>query len=314
MAYETGNALNTTDLLDKIRIFALAQGWTSNRFSAITGGYWLNLSKGAQFVNLTSHDVNGTISGQGATSYDSGSAHTAQPGRISTNQWAVTNDLVGPYTGYHFFGGADYIHVVVQVSPGRYAHFGFGTLLKYGAYTGGEYVYGTWWSFRSVGTFGSPNSTYHSPPFDATYSTATSSSHDGGTYFTMVRFAEAASAQGSWLRTAQSVISGYATGFSRATNTSTPTDSIMARQPAVFNGMSQVVPIHISAVRNDTLVSWLGSPKDMRQFRMYYHEHGDVLAMGQDEWIVFPLKFKYPTNASVALPSSGVYGLAYRKF
>ena len=38
MAYETGTASSVVDLLDKFRLFAVAQGWTSNRDVAAGAG------------------------------------------------------------------------------------------------------------------------------------------------------------------------------------------------------------------------------------------------------------------------------------
>ena len=52
MAYESGSASNATDLLDKLRVFLVAQGWTQNKWEAISGGYRLHLNKNSVFVKV----------------------------------------------------------------------------------------------------------------------------------------------------------------------------------------------------------------------------------------------------------------------
>ena len=92
MAYETGTATGATDLLDKLRLFAIAQGWTVNRWVSWTSGYELCLQKGSAYFNLRSCQngsllVNGStqsskygITLNGSDGYAGGSAWDRQPG------------------------------------------------------------------------------------------------------------------------------------------------------------------------------------------------------------------------------------------
>jgi len=63
MAYETGNATGVNDLIDKLRIFCVANGWTQNGWADDTKSYYgtigatgkrLHLSKNSFYVNLRS--------------------------------------------------------------------------------------------------------------------------------------------------------------------------------------------------------------------------------------------------------------------
>ena len=85
MAYETGTATSPQDLLDKFRIFAAAQGWTVNRWTAEDSGQALCISKNGNYFNFNSTTsqtvrINGGntsctgIRMNGSDSYDSGLA------------------------------------------------------------------------------------------------------------------------------------------------------------------------------------------------------------------------------------------------
>lgn len=306
MAYQTGSASSPSGLLDALRTFAVAQGWTQNAWAEVTtGNFWLNLSKGGHYVNFYGQNAAGTISLQGATSYNSGAAYNAQPGRISTNEWSISNDLTGPYVGHHFFSGTNHVHVVCQVASGRYVHFGFGTLTKYGAYTGGEYVFGTHWYLNSTTYSGASTSNLHSVPFDADYV-------GSGAAFSMVRFAEAGASVANWLRFRTTMADGFAVGYSRPGSANSLSMDLVRRQPNTFNGLSVLLPIHCWAARTDGLVSILGAPPEMKQIDISYHAHGETLTLGTDEWLVFPLKAKGP-DLSDGSSASGNFGLAYKK-
>ena len=55
MAYETGASTGPNDLLGKLRLFAIAQGWTINRWTTVGSGRELCLSKGSAYYNMRSY-------------------------------------------------------------------------------------------------------------------------------------------------------------------------------------------------------------------------------------------------------------------
>ena len=54
MAYQTGTATDCNDLLDKFRLFAIAQGWIANRWVIAGSGRELCLQKGSAYFNFRS--------------------------------------------------------------------------------------------------------------------------------------------------------------------------------------------------------------------------------------------------------------------
>ena len=72
MAYETGTATSEQDLLDKLRIFALAQGWTVNRFGTRADdatGKELYLTKGGKYVAIVTTGSAGSSTDPGPRIY-----------------------------------------------------------------------------------------------------------------------------------------------------------------------------------------------------------------------------------------------------
>lgn len=154
MAYVTGSAADLQSLLTAIRDFALAQGWTVDKFvgSATPASNLLFLRKGVCFATMQggSNTFNDYTSGSAVSSNDIvlrcaiGTGITTalttfnnHPGSLVTSQTdtdqTVINDMAGPFTSYHMFADAtvgDHIHVVIQTAPERWQHFSFGHLDK----------------------------------------------------------------------------------------------------------------------------------------------------------------------------------------
>lgn len=171
MTMETGTATDLEDLLAKLNTFATTThgGWTSGYTGLNTTNGWFELSKGslsASFKwpvgaqgppeNMSIHQATAFVNAStapGQHTNDSGNGYnTTDTGHTNANlltERCVSQIGNGPFPSYAFFAdvnattGADYIHVVVEVTSGVFRHFGFGLMEKRGdGWTGGEYAYG----------------------------------------------------------------------------------------------------------------------------------------------------------------------------
>ncbi|MBX5682887.1 hypothetical protein ISD80_30900, partial [Pseudomonas aeruginosa] len=120
MAYFTGTANNPADLLAKVRVHAESLGWVTDRASASewlchnADGYW-SFNAGANQFQMA-----------GNTGFDNSLAWNAQPGNsVQNNPYSSKGPTVaqlsgGPFTRYHLFATAAYLHLHVEIAAGQF--------------------------------------------------------------------------------------------------------------------------------------------------------------------------------------------------
>lgn len=303
MAYETGTASGVNDLLDKLRLFAIAQGWSVDYNSTRTDGLGnaLLLNKSGIFVAFLTDIVTAGNSSNPANyvqtytypgPYVGATSNVAQAGKTQT---MTTNRLAGPYTAYHFVGGASYLHAIVETVPGRFAHFGVGTLDKAGGGDPIPYSYGTSWNADPIFT----NSIFsgHSIPFDSN-----NGSQPGG----------ALRADSDGISPRNFVLSN--SGSTRAVGGFLFTSFGLAHHmmrvgPSALTGRAILAPAIVMIERTPGVFSVAGAPPDFRFVRLDNITPGDVLTIGSDQWKCFPIVRK---NGPAGVENSSVYGYAYR--
>lgn len=147
MAYQTGNAKSMADLMSKLLEFAQPLGWVVDYSS--DNRWHIHNSDGYYAFQFNASREGGTLWHYIATGYDAGQILENQPGCCVNNAYKTINPRSNAIheneiVTYDFFGTAQYLHVVIQLSEARFRHFGVGTLDKEGDYVGGQYVFGTY--------------------------------------------------------------------------------------------------------------------------------------------------------------------------
>lgn len=310
MAYETATANNATDLLDKLRTFAIANGWTVTYWSPrVTdpSNQWLILQQAGCIVSYFVEPISGDSAFPGPslhsnliTAFDGSKPETQQPG-ISSR--VTTNYLVGPFQSYHFFAGTGrngpYIYVVVETGAGVFKHFGFGIIDKQGEFENGAFLHGSNWDmdyqFNSTNYRGDPDNAYHAYPWDS-----------GGQY------------QGTVVRADRDAVSpAYAVAYSNAGNTLRVgfrtfigwTRPFIVCSPSVTLGVDPFGLLNADVTRPSGQVSAIGAPPDMRTINMTNFDPKEHVTYGGEEWILFPAHRKNGVTGEV---NSGIYGYAYK--
>lgn len=320
MAYQTGTASDVLDLIDKLRVFALAQGWTVDEWASPD----LHISKGGRYFVLrgdtsagSGADLGPFIYICGATGYAAGSAWNAQPG---TSPAVKTNRLPGPFAAYHFFAGSgapDYLHVVVEVSAGVYKHFHVGSLDPFGSIADGSYASGSAWRYDQNGYTNYPEGDYHTYPFDGR-------GGDQNAFVPTVVRVDTDGTSPKWNRFDRDWTAGHrAIGMVRSNvswsgmsnNQQHPSEELWTRNPNTFNAQTILLPMPVFVERASNLWSPAGFVKDLRYVNVLNLTPGELLTIGSDEWLVFPCHQKTSTwdTYGSAIPSSGRFGLAYKK-
>lgn len=312
MAYETGTATGATDLLDKLRLFAIAQGWTVNRWVAWTSGYELCLSKGSAYFNLRSCQngsmmVNGAtqankygITINGSDSYAGGNAWDRQPGYpvrptggVGSDQHHAFLPMVtnfGPFPAYHLFApDSKTIYLELEIVTGSFQRLGFGSLDLFNASTagGGRFYYSTCGTHVTnsvtVGSWLGENigSSYsmEEVPFRAA-----EIGYGQGTTGSALRCAH-----DSFDNWASSGPSNSSSILARCCQGGGTYDNILMHlSPNPLNNVGVLLPNTVFANRADQYQHPIGIVPGMRYMDMSMYLPGDEFTIGSDTWKVFP--------------------------
>lgn len=305
MAYEAGGAVTgPAQMVDTIKTRLQTDGWTINfHDNTTTPGVSIlivqkTIDSVARYYSLYGTDSGGYIDLYMATGYVPGDAYNAQPQTTAYCRMGSLDDA-SSFKGYYFFTGDNYSHWVVETLSNRFCHGGIGVVEKCGTYTGGEYVYGTGYNHNSS-YIDNPTSNYHTYPLDSYANDRT-----GGN--SIIRCAIDGFVPG-WATMSNN--SAYSLRARGQTRNGALYDTARSRTPNIFNGQSVLFPQDIFVRRISGLWAPCGTVSDMRVCNMTDINAAQQITLGSDDWILFPIIQKY---VGVDLPSSGIYGLAYRK-
>lgn len=305
MAYETGSASSPNDLLDKLRAFLLANGWTINSFITIGSGRRLHVSKGSIFANFRSYtgenltsanDVNGQTTATAfwgigfnpSDGYNAANLWCQQPGypNYSGAKGGYLNQMSSAIPSYHFFtySDIDEVHVVVEFVTGRFQYLGFGQIARYnGSASGGRWIGGG--TQNDSGLPSSNGMDYSSGgaamiPFRESY-------YSGST-----------SCCSSFIRVNIDNHDGWAGGGKTASNSPSPIAAISAEYwdgdtasftTSPYTWQTQLLPYMIGIVRSDAAISPFGEIKNLRRLDITNYLPAEEFSLGPDTWKVFPL-------------------------
>lgn len=155
MAFQTGTATSLANLIATLDTFLVANGWTQDQATPLTGIYAWN--KNSMFTQVRWDTTSPNFLGIAASTAFISTAtlpgnHTGDDGQIEitgtdadidNGRYAkIGNGVSMEYWFFEKDASSAYIHIVVETSTGVYVHFGVGELEKIGNWTGGEYYYG----------------------------------------------------------------------------------------------------------------------------------------------------------------------------
>lgn len=324
MAYETGVSTSIADLLDKIRIFALARGYTTNEFApwstasgsgdrlfmqkTTSNGGAFNLSFGLESViTPVATPTKWELHVRGNTGFTALADIENQPGHAGTT--AILDRLgPGPYVAYHLFSDAvgDYIHLVLEYSAGFFKHLALGQLVKYGTYDGGHY-FDT--SFDGTITASLDNAVTSSrsmlfAPGSPSFSVDNGHVSVNSESNVWRKMSPATGTITTW--------DAYFNGLLAFTDTLS-----QFSQPNTFNLATPLLPIYGFTDKGGQASvdkSPIGYVPDIRSINIEFLAVGAEVVLGPDTWKVFPHSRKSSQiDTGDNLPNSWNLGLAYKK-
>lgn len=319
MAYQTGAPASTTDLITTFINwlvsdggFTLANTWTFNASSGSadngTSGVAYTaraLSRGGAYVTLCwkTTDPNLLYLNTCTNNPTSGRLNQQTNSSSGTSNGSMLVELGTAPLRYHMFSDGNHSHCAVEWLGGVYQHINVGSLTKYGAWTGGLYVTGTYWNRTQVSgiNYVSWEGNYHARPFDAmTSSSIGIYGHVRADYLsqTIAHFGN------------DSLAGNAAFGLPLWGN-----KYMLNRSPNAFNGRALLVPIEITLgledSTNPTYHIPLGRVDNCAYINITNLNPGDTILT---DWMIFPLSAKNSGGTTTAgYINSLNYGIAYRK-
>lgn len=282
---------------------------------------------------LYKNGVNGTYACLEAWVCDGFSAGVAANLQTNNRKFVMVGPMATSLYAYHLFSNGDFVHVVIEETPGRFRHLSFGFISKYGAFAGGQYL-----------TAGCPiesfttapyafNTSIHSIPFGAnglgpsraslatygypgTYVRADIDGWTVGWRLLTIGYWDTANLDVCGCATYANATNNRAGYIGSGTQNSLNTlahDLAYHCSPQSYNGLAPMLPCYVGVNRTPYVGTWtlLGEFPDVRFLNISNFNPGDELVLGTDVWKIFPLWNKAYTLG--AEPISYDYGLAYRK-
>jgi hypothetical protein len=339
MSYQAGVSTGPNDLISKLETFLVAEGWTVNLSAGIGAGHRLHVQKTAadtteMYFNFRSAiaetgttlitedndgGANGTVTGlvvNGSTGYNGGSLWHVQPGYPQNLTDANTSFgcVMSPMSttaipAYYFFtpdSDSDTVHIVVEVTAGKFQFMSLGMMVKQGTITGGQYFSA---SFSS-----------HQPYYDW----ATSGlNRDGSRYFQNEPYDNQA-CNGAVYVDVDGDASWRNAGY-RVSNDQiifpcpSPSDALpdihkegmasffYSKSPDAYNAMAAMCPIYTFLERDDDNYSLIGWPDGVRFLNTTNYDPAEEITYGAETWTVFH------ADSLEGDPQNMFTGFAYKK-
>ena len=313
MSYQSGTSTGPNDLLDKIRTFLLADGWAVNLWADIGAGKRLHVQKTASdstvmYFNFRSAiaetgntlitedntgGANGTVTGiiiNGSTGYDVGQVWHKQPGypqNIDSSNYSfgcvMSPMSITAIPAYYIFSVGDAVHIVVEVTGGKFQFMSFGLLYKQGTFTGGQFFSGSWNSYAPYGDW---SLSWYGPRYFTFNVGSSYGTLSGGVYLDVDSVADWRCADAGATR---EIIFPCVAGQSANKEYSQTglCSMFWSKAPNAYNAMSAMVPIYTLAKRSDNNYSLLGWPEGVRFLNVTNYSPGQEITYGAETWKVF---------------------------
>lgn len=348
MAYANGSDVDLNGILAHIKSFGEDNGWVVDRFVQTDAGgdndgaddRWLQLhSPQGGYHNLVSIIKNEDAPTRpfpkpilrifGATGVNLDSPRfDSQPGSslgppggrnndsnstLGTGQAvACTNGLRGLFTRYEIYGNAQYIHVMVEIIPGEFAHFGFGMANKQGDFAGGEYGYGTVWYYaQDITTISGGAYNLNNAAFMGSQNNFNAPNNSTG-YFKV----DVDGRTADWAHPREAVsplLSCVQSNWRYSTGSRNPL-SILRIRANEINGMAPLDPLLLAYQSRDQGCYIGQQVPDVRMVAMDYISPGESIMYGNDEYVCYPVKRKTgQADRPIGEVNSYIFGIAYKK-
>lgn len=314
LAYQTGIASSSADLMGKLKAFIEAHGWTVTACIGHVGTQGWVISNGEGYAGVDVYNDHWRTCG--CLGFDAGGAYDTQPGSARTpvvspaTMYHGMNLGVGPYTAYHAWvgdeDGNDYVHLAIELTAGEFRHWTMSKLVPFGALTGG-WVFDSVFFTNTTPWLNDPDVQYHrhlcdtNHIYDATWTGSPGNAHIWVDYDSRANNFQAMTNNSDYdVR--------RAIGNSRSNGLLKPHQRIGYQR---YNLRSLLHPMVYATNRPSSLRSEIGRLPNARHVNMRQLFPGEEIPVGGDTWKCFPTIVRQVGTVDESVKSSGLYGYAY---
>ena len=286
MAFQTGTATSFINLLDALRLFATANGWTQNGWAAVGADQRLHLQKGTIYANFLGQaaqaQLKGSLGYNGASTWDAQPSTHAYSPKIRDGWYGA---VTWPVTYWFFLHTApDSIEVVIRYQPTRYLWLTFGAITKYGTWPGGEFFCASS-EHPTVGN--DAVSMAAQIPGACNYPGLFVSKLGQFGYYAAPDIIHAEIDTFTWGSATRKTFAEDSEVGSE-TNAGKHAYPLPQRSQSAFNGLTTLQPIELYMRRPDAHYSPLGRIEHARYAIVTNHNAADIIDIGGQKWMLFP--------------------------
>jgi hypothetical protein len=339
MAFETGVPVTLDGLLQDIVTFAVANAGFTEMTKITTG---LPAGNTTDMYILEKNGIYWWFLGMQRTDADFGTygeidcrmmltlptvsnMETEADGTYRKSRYALLNRPSGPYTNSFLYSATgDSVSLVLEITPGVFTHMSFGTVNKFGTWTGGEFLTGEsiyMYNAYSVAngfqaSWNSVITNYGSMAFDNGYNSGyyvnglfsyvyhPVNSYGDNRDFAMIRGGAVSAGVPDYNQRAR-----FQGCYYDGSSGDSLIQPLMYRSPNSFNQRAGLFPTYLM-LYDEVSQRWLlaGHVEGVRHLRIDLLTPKETIEV---EWDIYPHYQK--TGDQMVAPISGPFGLAYRK-
>lgn len=203
----------------------------------------------------------------------------------------------GPYTGLHLFSNGAEVNAVLEVVPGAFSHLSFGTINKFGTFTGGQYLTGSVYTVRNEGAWSTNRN--KTQPYDGGLCTGGNNGWTPADYYRNAMYYNSSFYPEAVKSDNRRVVWG---GVESACNT-----PLYNQGYASYNYRRALLPIYAIIEETDARSKVIGVSAQARFLNLSGLQNKEII---ESDWMVFPYSQR---TAIIGTGYDATYGLAYKK-
>lgn len=318
MAHVTGSASSYANLLSSIQSALTANGWTLTSGVLIKSGLHVLLKVANPFASGTQSALIASIGNSSSAGVLTGNP---APNGIRVGPFSSTTtagDMTFPCTYRIFINTSpDEVYIFCRYGTNQYQWVGFGVSPAVGSSGNGSWLSGTFGN-PPTGSTASPNNALGTNQAFYITNSGNASSNNAvapGPFMSNLALAGVTfPGTNSIMHTGTATANGWSApnGTSEIPNAYVAVAGLLAISPNAWNSQAALINILVSIPAASNKTQIVGNIAHCRYVKINFMQPEDIIILGSDKWMVFPLFKKGTSELNASRDDTGYYGVALR--